>query len=191
MVAEGVETERQREYLRNVGCDIMQGYLFSKPLPEDLALKNSGECFSLRAGFQRIREFLSPTKQGNRGGRMLKKTGSSRRSAGVLRCTACHSSIVYFRLLNQSCYRQTGSLMASARENPLIAAKVTVADLLDKADFAADPSEDGGFKAEFSVADTLISKVWKFPSSPSQLRQISSTSNLARSPNFRLRPNSN
>jgi len=34
VIAEGVEKEYQREYLLNKGCDIYQGYLFSKPLPE-------------------------------------------------------------------------------------------------------------------------------------------------------------
>ena len=33
VVAEGVETEAQRTYLSNNACDILQGYLFSKPLP--------------------------------------------------------------------------------------------------------------------------------------------------------------
>ena len=33
MVAEGVETEAQRDYLRERGCQIMQGYLLSRPLP--------------------------------------------------------------------------------------------------------------------------------------------------------------
>ncbi len=32
-VAEGVETEAQREMLRALGCTEMQGYLFSKPRP--------------------------------------------------------------------------------------------------------------------------------------------------------------
>jgi diguanylate cyclase (GGDEF)-like protein/PAS domain S-box-containing protein len=32
-VAEGVETEAQRDMLRNLGCTEMQGYLFSKPRP--------------------------------------------------------------------------------------------------------------------------------------------------------------
>jgi len=35
VVAEGVETEAQRRYLVNIGCDYLQGYLISKPLPTD------------------------------------------------------------------------------------------------------------------------------------------------------------
>jgi diguanylate cyclase (GGDEF)-like protein len=34
MVSEGVETEAQLDFLIANGCDIMQGYYFSKPLPE-------------------------------------------------------------------------------------------------------------------------------------------------------------
>jgi diguanylate cyclase (GGDEF)-like protein len=33
VVAEGVETERQRDFLRGAGCDGMQGFLFSRPVP--------------------------------------------------------------------------------------------------------------------------------------------------------------
>ncbi len=33
IVAEGVETENQRQYLSHKGCDFFQGYLFSRPLP--------------------------------------------------------------------------------------------------------------------------------------------------------------
>lgn len=34
-VAEGVEYETQYDYLKQIGCDIIQGYYFSKPLPAD------------------------------------------------------------------------------------------------------------------------------------------------------------
>ena len=34
VVAEGVETQAQFEFLRLCGCDTVQGFLFSKPLPE-------------------------------------------------------------------------------------------------------------------------------------------------------------
>ena len=35
VIAEGVETETQESLLRNVGCDYVQGYLYSKPVPPE------------------------------------------------------------------------------------------------------------------------------------------------------------
>jgi len=35
VVAEGVETEEQYIYLKNSGCDVIQGYYFSKPIPTE------------------------------------------------------------------------------------------------------------------------------------------------------------
>lgn len=34
-IAEGVEEEQQYKYLHAIGCDVIQGYLFSKPLPPE------------------------------------------------------------------------------------------------------------------------------------------------------------
>ena len=34
-VAEGVETEGQLNLLRRAGCDLVQGYYFSRPVPAD------------------------------------------------------------------------------------------------------------------------------------------------------------
>ena len=39
VIAEGVETEKQYEYLRDVGCDIIQGFYFDKPMPEEKFLE--------------------------------------------------------------------------------------------------------------------------------------------------------
>ena len=35
IVAEGVETEAQQKFLTDLGCDSLQGYLLSKPVPAD------------------------------------------------------------------------------------------------------------------------------------------------------------
>ena len=48
VIAEGVEDHEQLVHLRRLGCDQVQGYLFSKPLAEKeiLALIKSGKCFA-------------------------------------------------------------------------------------------------------------------------------------------------
>jgi len=35
VIAEGIETEPQRDFLASSGCHVYQGYLFSRPLPLD------------------------------------------------------------------------------------------------------------------------------------------------------------
>lgn len=43
IVAEGVETEQQYKYLSQLGCDIIQGYYFDKPLTEDMFMEKVKE----------------------------------------------------------------------------------------------------------------------------------------------------
>lgn len=35
VIAEGIETELQKQLLLDAGCDYGQGYLFSKPVPSE------------------------------------------------------------------------------------------------------------------------------------------------------------
>lgn len=42
-LAEGVETQEQFDFLRDIGCEKVQGYLFGKPAPYDDCMKNLSE----------------------------------------------------------------------------------------------------------------------------------------------------
>jgi EAL domain-containing protein (putative c-di-GMP-specific phosphodiesterase class I) len=55
-LAEGVETKKQLEWLRQTGCTEMQGYLFSRPVP---ASEIAGLLSSRRIGRQANQYLLS------------------------------------------------------------------------------------------------------------------------------------
>ena len=39
IVAEGIETEYQQQWLSNAGCDVAQGYFFARPMPIDVLVE--------------------------------------------------------------------------------------------------------------------------------------------------------
>lgn len=43
MIAEGVETMEEADFLKSIGCTYIQGYLYSRPLPEDIFLEKLGQ----------------------------------------------------------------------------------------------------------------------------------------------------
>lgn len=43
IIQEGVETERQLKFLKSCGCELVQGFLFSRPIREDIFIKKMNE----------------------------------------------------------------------------------------------------------------------------------------------------
>ncbi|MCR4743136.1 MAG: EAL domain-containing protein [Treponema sp.] len=64
VTAEGVENERQVAFLRNIGCDSIQGYYFSKPLPAEQFEKLLGKLKTQKKedDFDHLNEYVSKFK---------------------------------------------------------------------------------------------------------------------------------
>ena len=71
-VAEGVETQQQLQFLKSIGCDIIQGFLFAKPMPEEAfiqILKEKDKQFEIKTEKMQqqtqfeIARFINPTTQ--------------------------------------------------------------------------------------------------------------------------------
>ncbi|EKD88871.1 MAG: Diguanylate cyclase/phosphodiesterase with PAS/PAC sensor(S) [uncultured bacterium] len=64
VIAEGVETSKQRDILASAGCDFAQGFLFAKALPSDKFEELLVENLSMAANHQPFRESCSANLPG-------------------------------------------------------------------------------------------------------------------------------
>ncbi|MGL5260194.1 MAG: EAL domain-containing protein [Lachnospiraceae bacterium] len=105
-IAEGVETREQMDYLRSIGCDYMQGYYFSKPMPleefENILEGNDKkiECkISQNIGIDDAANFLNATAQET----LLFNTFSG----GAAIIEYCNDELNVIRI-NDKCYEVLG-----------------------------------------------------------------------------------
>ena len=69
IIAEGVETKEQADYLKSIGCRMMQGYYFSRPLPAEkfepiyLSSGNTAEFADKKVDVSRAEPFWTAANQ--------------------------------------------------------------------------------------------------------------------------------
>ena len=69
VISEGVETRQQADFLKNLGCDLMQGYYFAKPLPinefEQKCMTRTGDIAKIENPQMLNKELIQELLQAN------------------------------------------------------------------------------------------------------------------------------
>ena len=86
VLAEGVETALQKEFLKDAHCDMIQGYFYAKPMPEEQFTEylEQHQCMALRGKKWKYNRYPRVTRTRSNRAVTARIAGSVRMKAGVV-----------------------------------------------------------------------------------------------------------
>ena len=147
VIAEGVETEEQLHALRLLGCDLVQGYFFSRPVPPD-----EFEAFILQRKEADLAEAERLLSGGKRNDRMEQEERTRRAKLDALRSRADKDRRTDTSPVEKYTQEQTGIQLKTASIFFVILALIAAASLL-----ISDLSVTRGYQRMQRASDRYIS----------------------------------